>query len=183
MLSLMLIALLAISCAIWGNPINELVMLIVVSVCVISAVIAIEYLKRKADVLKARKIFELQTNGKMPGKTGRIIIRLLGYVVLAICIYLISKHQIYFGFAVAPILASIIIPGIYLTRNMLVLDYNGIRCPLKWDLKWAKIKSSKIDKKNGVLLVEKTNGQLKQVERIKNEDIDEVREMIERFIS
>lgn len=183
MFTLVLMALAAIAWKLFGESVNDILVLVMVFASIIGTVAVFSYWKNKTDRLKIRKTFELERKGVLTSKRGKVIIRIAAYCLQAICIFLISKQQMGIGFSFALILTVIVIPVFFLSQNILAVDYNGIRYPFKWDVRWQKVKSYRIDKENGILSVEKTDGSLKQAARIKNEDLAEVQEMIEKYIT
>jgi len=159
---------------------NENLALIIVIACLIGLDITIYDWKRKSEKQNIRKIFDVEEHNHRKIKKN-----LRGLLLILFVCSLILARQLNIDFWIVSIFMLILffISCFLLTPKILVVDYNGIRHPYKWDLKWNKVKSYKLDQTRGVLIVEKKDGKKKQVTGLKKDDYNSIESMIAKYIN
>jgi amino acid transporter len=163
------------------NKLNTTVVLVVVVIC--SAIFLATYFvwKAKSDKLEIEKIIELQ--GKVKNKTTRNIIKIISLAIMAGVIFSITLSPINNYYVIIYIVVHIVLTNDLTTPKRLVINNNAINCLPNWKVKWSQLKGYQLDRNEGILKLEKVDGKIIQVKKIKEEDYEVIESMIKKYES
>ncbi len=177
MLPLALITLVAINWVIFGN-LNETIALIIILSCMIGFAISMYRFKSKTDKLELRKTFNIEGDKQQKVKK---IFRFLLFAAFLVCLSISYIYEINFTLISSIIFFFLFLNIGILQNKVLVVDYKGIRIPLRWNWKWSKVKSYKFNKTTNIFSIENTDGKIKQLAGIDKEKFEAIEILMRKY--
>ena len=162
------------------NKLNEIVVLIIVSICLTSIFAIFHIWEKESYKLEERKIIELKSKLKVNNPVTRNILKIFFFMLLIFnfYIFLYSKLNNFYAFLFFGVF--FILNIIFLTPKKLIINNNAIHFFLNWKVNWAELKAYQLNKNIGILIIDKVDGQTKQVKGINEKDFNTIEYMIKK---
>lgn len=164
------------------NKLNGTVTLIIVSICLVCIFAIFLYWKEKSDRQDDRKIIDLDSKWKVKNKTKKNSLRVFFFVLLFFNFYIFFHSEINNYYSLIFLGIYLVLNMVFLTAKKLVVDHNAIHCFPNCKVKWTELRDYQLDKKEGILTLEKEDGQRIQVKTIKEEDYKAIESMTKKYI-